>query len=317
MGKNEYILYINKGCSSKQQYAFSYGHTKEITLSLAHNSALISVFLSRNYMDHFDESYLKSLLKEAMKRVELLHLLSYQESLQVRKLTLIIRSGQEMEKEYDLSDILIPYALFEGKLLRPINSEWSDPKVLEQVLRFQKSKDSMAREIAALYSYLFSKTQKKETLRFFYLWIAMNGVFACAYPGMGERDQMNRYVADQKLGSTVLSKRSRDSEGRKMIVQASRLSEPVTRESLERDENRYFSAYVDSLKNKYGNGNFDVTPYGFLLTDIPYFLRCNLFHASKPIELFSFIDDMELKVLRIVNALLEEHLDDHLCTFFQ
>ena len=53
-----------------------------------------------------------------------------------------------------------------------------------------------------------------------------------------------------------------------------------------------------------------------LLTDFSYYLRCKLFHANRPVELFSFSDDLEIKVLRIVNGLLEEFLDANLIRIF-
>ena len=65
------------------------------------------------------------------------------------------------------------------------------------------------------------------------------------------------------------------------------------------------------------NGDpYDLTALGYVLTQLTYYYRCNLFHASKPMALISFADENRLVILRILNNLLEEFLDENLPKWF-
>lgn len=65
-----------------------------------------------------------------------------------------------------------------------------------------------------------------------------------------------------------------------------------------------------------GKGTFDLTAKGFVMMELGYQLRCQLFHANKPLPLFSFADERELVFLKIVSDLLEEYLDQELYRLF-
>ena len=186
-------------------------------------------------------------------------------------------------------------------------------------MNYQKSKTTLSHEIAALYAYLYSKTKKNETERFSYLWMAMNGFYAAISPEIKRDDrlQMRALLRKLNLGSENLTSGSRDYPCKKAMIRLLEESEPITRKNIENDAENSFSRYLRTVVlRKRDETLLDLTPYGFLITDFPYYLRCKLFHANKPIELFSFIDDMELKSLRIANGLLEEFLDDNLHKLF-
>ena len=78
---------------------------------------------------------------------------------------------------------------------------------------------------------------------------------------------------------------------------------------------------TDEKKDETKNGHppketYKITAYWYLLTQLSYYYRCNLFHGDKPIPLFSYADDIDLKCLRIINDLLESCLDQYLYQWF-
>ena len=312
-----YRLKINRSAKDFK-YIFSYGNTRKIKLALNKTGAALSVNLTKDYMEDIENPYLHGLLKEGIKRTALLHILQYQKPLEIKNLTLTITRNRQKSQPYDLFQYLIFYQMFDGPLLRPVSDEWKNPEILQNILKFQKSKDDLSKNISALYAYLFSKTKKKQTERFTYLWIAMNGYFQVFSPDpkKNEKDQMEYFVQQKGLGTHILSKALRDKTGLPAMLEVKRMWEPVTREDLDQDRCASFSAFIREKISEYGSNTFDVTPYGFMLTDFPYYLRCNLFHAGRPMQLFSFENDMELKSLRIVNSLLEDFLDQNLHKLF-
>ena len=94
-------------------------------------------------------------------------------------------------------------------------------------------------------------------------------------------------------------------------IKVKKLWESVIRKDMNEERCNSLSDFIREKIIEYGSDNFDVTPYGFMLTDFPYHLRCNLFHAGRPVQLFRFKNDMELKFIRIVNSLFEMFLDQN------
>ena len=52
--------------------------------------------------------------------------------------------------------------------------------------------------------------------------------------------------------------------------------------------------------------------YGYLMTELAYVIRCDYFHASKPILLYTTLSNPEYRGLELANALLEHYLDNHI-----
>ena len=310
-----YKLIINNSVKGHRYY-FSYRNTQKISLAVNRSGAAVSFGSTKYYPEHIENKYLHALIKESIKRAALLYILLYQKPLTIKKLELIITRKQTAPETIDLTGLLIFYQMFDAPLLRSISNEWKNPEVLQNLLKYRKSKDDLSRQISALYAYLFSKTKKKEMERFSYLWIAMNGFFAAVSGTTRDRDAMNYFVKKYGIGSVVLTGREREKVCLPATFELMKVPEPVTKEKLDITAQNPFIEFLNAKLAEYDKKDFDITPYGFLLTDFPYYLRCCLFHASHPIELFSFETDWELKSLRIVNGLLEDFLDCNLHTLF-
>ena len=313
--KIQYCLSINNA-DHLGKLNFSYGQTHNINLYINSKGASIYFCTEKNYLKGFENSYIYNLSKEGIKRIALLYILQYQKPLNISNITLTAFNGENKLDSLDVTNLLFLYQMFCEKLIRPINNEWKNSLIQQQILNYKKSGNELSRAVSSLYAYLFSKTKKLETERFSYLWIAMNGFFAAATNINKDRQAMNAFVEKYGIGKTVLTGKEREKVCSKAIYELMKIPEPVTKENLEDDAHKPFSDFIQEKIAEYDNNDFDVTPYGFLLTDFPYYLRCKLFHAERPIELFSFESDWELKSLRIVNGLLENFLDQNLHLLF-
>ena len=314
----DFSLIINKETKGVS-YFFQYGNTKNIELIFSLNSACIKKTFAKDYSHNLEaDSYFRNLFKEGMKRISLLHILYYQKQIKVKSVQLVvIRPGGEKEI-YDLTNSFVVYSLIKSNLSRPIKQDWRNHHVLQNILRFQKSKPELARKTASLYAYLYSKTKTNETERFSFLWMAMNGMYGSMKPETSrDREQMANLIKEYYLGTEVLSVNTRHHICHLVDVKLNEINGVITKESL-REEHKELGDYIlqHIPINNETKCPFDLSAYGFLLTDFSYYLRCKLFHANRPVELFSFADDLEIKVLQIVNGLLEEFLDNNLINLF-
>lgn len=314
--KFKYHISINH-VKGQGKLLFSYGQTHDIALLINSRGVSIHFQTSKNYLSDFENSYIFNLVKEGIKRAALLYLLHYQKPLCIHSILISLSKGKIKIASKDISDYMIFCQMFDGKLLRPIADDWKNFEINQNILHYRKSKSDISRSIASLYAYLFSKSKNKETERFSYLWIAMNGFFAAVSNTRNEREAMSVFLRLYRLGTRVLPGYERNKVCESATFELIRISEPVTKNNLEDESHKSFADYVCKKVSEYDPKDFDTTPYGFLLTDYPYYLRCTLFHAEHPLELFSFESDWELKSLRIVNSLMEGFLDQNLHSLFQ
>ena len=68
--KFHYELMINRRTAG-DPYLVSYGHTKDISLSVSRNAAVISKSFVKNYFSNLENSYLMNLIQERIKRASL------------------------------------------------------------------------------------------------------------------------------------------------------------------------------------------------------------------------------------------------------
>lgn len=52
--------------------------------------------------------------------------------------------------------------------------------------------------------------------------------------------------------------------------------------------------------------------YGYMMTEFAYHIRCEYFHAARPILLYTTLSNPEYRGLELANALLEHYLDTHI-----
>lgn len=317
--KYTYTVLINSDTKGKS-FFFSYGNTKFIELVVNKQKASVSASLSRDYsdIDIYDNSYLLNLIKESLKRVMLVHLLKYMEPINMTNISLKIIKNGVCCKIIDLSQYIRLYSMIQKRLIRPIPDEWKQESVIESILAFQKSKLELSKEISALYAYIYSKTKSYETERFSYLWMSMNGFYSSRSDEKSDAKQMTELVSTLNLGNRSLTRKERDSICPRVVIKLNSIDGKLSYESLSDGRHKDFAIKIQQYLSQLSSENnlVELSAYGFMVVDFPYYLRCKYFHANKPLELFSFEGDMELRTITIANGLLEEFLDKHLYEMF-
>lgn len=57
---------------------------------------------------------------------------------------------------------------------------------------------------------------------------------------------------------------------------------------------------------------FIISLYGYLMAEFAYTIRCNYFHANKPILLYTKLSDVDFRSFQMCNVLLEHYLDHNI-----
>ena len=91
-------------------------------------------------------------------------------------------------------------------------------------------------------------------------------------------------------------------------------TDDISKRSLQNGKHKGMAEKIKQvIKEKSG---LEMEAYKYIVADLAYYLRNNIFHASKPILLFSGAKELQLKYLKTVNTLLEELLEDELHKWF-
>lgn len=166
-------------------------------------------------------------------------------------------------------------------------------------------------------SLLIAKSKDNESERFQYLWSAFNSYY------------------------NVLTGKENDTEGLKSVLTSLNIDEKLVLYKKKEALHKYVmqkigladvtdGAVINCIKANQNDRNKELcnlfslnefegffTPnlskdyiYGYLLTVLSYYLRCNLFHGSNPTLLICSLSDERYKTLKLINLILCEFLDD-------
>lgn len=322
MKKCKYCLIINKVSTNAIKYKYGYGNTKGIDIELSKAGASISVELTKKYeVDQILSSGVY-LFPDALKKVTLLYLLHYNKPLTIHSITVVIDDYEETVFYNSKTNPLI-YSLINEELIRKVPKEFLNESVVNYLLNTPKSK--YGRRIASLFAYLFSKSKKYEVERFIYLWTSFNGMYGWLSEFIAAANGIDKYRKDTKQIVGMLKYVGIGNEGVCDEKDKSRIahtvmsllkgipSECVCRHYVEESE---INSKISSLLIKSTGEKYDLTTYGYLLTQLSYYMRCKFVHGNKPVYLFSFADEKELHTLKIINNLIEEYISHNLPLWF-
>jgi hypothetical protein len=209
-----------------------------------------------------------------------------------------------------------------GALKRNIPASFASEHVSDYLLKTPKSK--YGKKISALFAYLGSKSKSYETERFIYLWASFNGMYSwlsdCAvvysnYVGKNPLPEFKQILIIQDyLGVGHCTKNEKDQTpfAREIVSMLKAVDSDISKADIEESD---LSRRIESVLTQ-GETKYNLTAYGYLLTQLSYYFRCKIIHGSKPIFLFSYDDDGELHALKIINALLEEFIEETLPFWF-
>lgn len=320
MIKHIHTLIINKVGKNSRKYIYDFGSTKNVELTLSETGISITAQLTKVYDKEEMLSGDSYLFPDAIKKALLLYLLKYNKALSIKSITVKIDNEQE-EIPFPKGAKPPIYSMIKGNLQRDLSKEFSNDIVFKCLLKTPKSKYD--KRIASLFALLCSKSKEYETERFIYLWTSFNGMYGWISELIAEANGVERYRKEYKqilgfqqfigVGKGIIEKDKSPIANSVISILKEIPADNVSRSDIETEE---ISKRIEGVLYKDSSNKYNLTAYGYVLTQLAYYFRCKIVHGSKPVYLFSYADDKELHSLKIINALLEEFIDTNLSLWF-
>ena len=322
--KHLHKITINTLGKKARNYNYQFGKTKDISIQISSSGISIELCLTKIYDKSeilIDGTYLFS---DAIKKAFLLYLIAYDKPLTVKNITVQIDDETE---SLNINEEATPriYSLISSSLESPVNKKFLNDSCAKEILR--QTKSSYDSRTAALFALLCAKSKRYETERFMYLWMSFNGLYGYYSSIVGrehggikiskECKQIRYFQSLFSLGNETISDDTDKTRiANEVMAIIKQTPTKITKNFLESEDGKVVLENIAKVLSKKDGSPYNMSPYGYLLTQLPYYLRCNIFHGSKPIKLFCLEDDLELLCLHTVNTLLEDFLDEQLCKWF-
>lgn len=307
------------------RFTYDFGRTKNIQVSVARGFICIEVELQSVYDKREMFSQGVYLFPDAIKKALLAHLVLFSEHIKIKTMSVQIDGDSECIINTDKGHTPPLYSMIIGKLDRPLSTKWGEASINGLLAQTKSSYDSRT---AALFAFVCSKCKHYESERFIYLWMAFNGMYNYFAHLVSDTHSIKKVKQEYKqlryfqrlfsLGDETISD---DTEKKRIAHEVTALirneSLDITRQFLESENGENLCEKIRILRVKPQDGKpYNLTPYGYLLTQFSYYYRCNLIHANKPLALFSFADESDICCLRAINSLLEEFIENNLNLWF-
>ena len=321
MKKHRHILAFNNLNKQYNKYTYRFGSTDDLELKICETGIQISADLTNLYDKDEMLSGNAYLFPDAIRKALLIYLITYSKVLKISSITVSIDDEEETEIFNQSAEPPI-YSMINTELKRALPPAFTSKPVIDYLLKTTKS--NYGKRIASLFALLTSKSKENETERFIYLWTSFNGIYGWISGYIARANNIDKYRKEYKqiigtqkflsIGAETLE------EGDKTRIANSVMS--ILKSYSVDDTNRKFfesNIVAESIEKqliKKDKRKYDLTAYGYLLTQLSYYFRCKIIHGSKPIMLFSYSNDSELHCLQILNKLLEEFIDEQLPLLF-
>lgn len=328
MEKHIHRIIINKQKKYKYSYTYNFGHTKDVLIELSANSIRITAMLKKLYDKN--EMVLQNcyLFPDAIKKALTLHLILFSENIAINKMSVQIDDEIDTVIDVKQGQASPIFSMVDKKLYHEIEQKWSGEEIKGFLSLTKSSNDT---RLAALNGFIISKSKMFETERFIYLWTAFNGMYNYLSSeilgkkkDIREKDQILLIQKFYGLGNEL----ARDTKGFKIEKELANIvkaliyhrydrNKRISKNSLENGEYSDLNNYIKTkLNNKNTGRPYDISPYGYLLTQFSYYFRCNIIHGDKPYALFSYAEESEIKCLKCINELLDEFIENNLHLWF-
>lgn len=327
MAKHIHKIIINSPQSENEvkTYEYDFGSTKDIKLSVSHGYLCVEAALQKTYDKQEMLSQNQYLFPDAIKKALLIHLVLFSEQIVIH--TMIVQIDDEIDCVLDTEKGQIPplNSMVVGKLIHPFSVEWERSSIDGILSQTKSAYDSRT---ASLFALICSKCKHYESERFIYLWMAFNGMYNYFSQLVSETHGIKKIKAEFKqlryfqrllhLGDETISvdaEKSRIAHEVAALIQNESVA--ITQQFLNSDDGKPLSEKIQLLLvGAENNHSYNLTPYGYLLTQFSYYYRCNLFHANKPLALFSFKDESDILCLHVINSMLEDFIERNLSLWF-
>ena len=326
----KYALEVNYMPSSENTRRYSYSFMgKEVVVYLGCGYARIEAERKTEYTFRKIATGKAIIFSDAIKKTMLLHYLVYSKALPMQQFS--IWKGKR-KKAYSSGDpdFSMVYSLGGNKLEPAFPNVWQDEETLFTILSTKK--ENQDSRFCSLVAIICAKSTCYEAERFIHLWMAFNGMYGFfsnlvkqSHNKKGKKlniregERLKWFLNANNLGNEHINRTNSNKIGTQITqllknypidsINWNYLSNHPTGIQL---SNKIISTIEQIIERKY-----ETTAYGYLLVDYAYYFRCNLIHASRPLPLFCYSNEHELKCLRMVNRLLEGYIEDNLCLWFK
>ena len=346
--KRLFSIFINGGAPMRcRRFTYSYSQTKEIVLLSGSHSATIEMRLATEKDEKSFGRAENPYYVNALERALWTWLVVYGHFCSIEEVAVSIDGAAPVDV-FEVSKKIVapvqPATNFSKRIKLP--REWGSEAVLKSLLSIPRTKEDHS--VAAVTALCLSKVKKYQgdslgqTERFMYLWMAMNGYYNRM---RAEAFELNRAVSEKHLGEKRASDRGcitlclryhgygiRALSANERASIAGKAKETLMKscqygvrlsDSFDSDEmvafeiamqNARVSAGGKELVNSQMHVQYKLP--GFFLFELPYYYRCNLLHANRPIPLFVKLADRDEVCLTLLSDYLEVFLDDNLWRLF-
>ena len=345
MGTHRYKITINAAPQKPITYTYKYDKTDGIELKVSKQKAVVA-FQMTTKKEHDDIiSFRVRLVKDALRKAHLLHAISFDASLTVKKIAIAI---DDEERIYTATTTGFPFFF---SMLDSEDFGWKQlwkQSQIETVLFSTKTQTENDLRYVSLFSYLAGQSKHFEIDRFICLWTAMNAHYNFISDCFDEYSKKKSNVGKQADISTKAQVRRNERAAMSKLVRILGCGIETPSETTRNKNIKDYGAMKDYLQQipvpeieqfhtaLYRNRcdrtyvpegsmgshlkkcmeHSNLSAYAFVLLPYAYYLRCKYVHGNKATILFAAYHDAELAALRVVNYFLSEYLKQEIPAMF-
>lgn len=326
-----YHVYSGTVCSEVEIFVYKFSRTPDITLKVSQKGFSIEVY--RTVKKDGTDLLLDPLFRDALKKAAKIQLIKYGA---VSKESIYAEVDGNSYCLFDATpenNKVLLYCLCGNSLNRKMLDNWKSIS-FNRIVSVTKTKTN--RLDSALDAFLMSKSKVYETEKFIYLWMTMNGLYGYTAEIARKRMQskkeqkwLEKEFAQLKFfamlnGYAYRTPGSDKEVGAKISRELAFLLANIRIEQNEDvilaiKENDSRNPYVRDICKIFDEAGIEpekMHTYSALLLYLPYKVRCNYFHAEKTVPLICFENEYPIPVLRILNAIIENYIDENLHKWF-
>ena len=272
---------------------------------------------------------------DVVKKALLLYLLRYGRNLDIRYAAVIADGKAASVYKRKESGTPLVFALTEGRLRIPFSEEWRSRSIEKAIAT--RSKSTFDGRFSALHALLVAKSDRYEIERFVYYWMSMNGLYAFAAKQGEPLLPLTKKGKTQTIGTDAaeqafflrtlglepcnldysLDKKTRMNQERHILWSATAALKRIPEGEIdsfceaclkEDMGNNYVQSLRKALKNEELQFDYDFPVKSFAFIWLPYKVRCASFHSESKLPTFCYSHDSALRVIRVLNRLLDSFL---------
>lgn len=337
---HDYVFVINNGSIVKKPIVASYGNNKCIELHLTEKGIVIH---TRSSAVKEADNILRgkdSLFADAIKKSLLLYAIIFGKNIYIKNAKIFINGNEISSYAYETERMPLIYSLNEGKLKEIFGKNWNDPSVVSQIATTCKSNYNSL--FSALHALLAAKSNRFEIERFTYYWMAMNGLYSYVANQVIDRadlpdknkQQLRRSDAKKQQcfmeccgirpNHISLRRGASDKTERMLVSKAKTLLSNIAEAEIsdfcvdyysKANENLHMNKLVQLFLDEPEVFASEINGVYLILIWIPYKIRCASFHGEAALPTYCFGDERDLRVLRVLNMVLDHFLTDELAVW--